>query len=618
MKLSGKVLSVVLVMTIIVSITVISVTDSYAEGRNDSTGVTINYTGNYYDVLGGLEDLATRDDTSTVISDLRALINYTSSQTVVSNGNTVKGTDAKHPSYTGTGSNSLAALYKKSERKANDTRDGIRMFYTNDYITNSSWNREHVWPQSKSGGLYGKTGGGNDLHHIRPTYDKDNSKHGSYPYGYVTDGTPYYCNGNDSSYIIAYTAPDHTMEVVDSYKGDIARIFAYMVTHYETLYDRIDTVLTGGYKTLVEWNAIDPVDEYELNRNEVAYSYQGNRNPFIDCPDLINVIWSDAHYDHIDSDTESDVIYSDDDDTTDVTSNYLTLKQANELNVGDSAVLRGQVTYIYGGCTVILEETDEYGNINTFQIYDQAGVINGKYPFDAVVEVEGVISEYYGVLQIKMPSKVKTISSYNAPIPAVECTIDELEDNMTKLIVLKNVTLSEYNSSEITLTDEYGNEVDCFKPAEYPYGIEAGDVVDVCCVAYEYKGDIQIRIANSDDYCEEYIWDTTDNDILDVTDSEYDSDDHYAEDSEDEYDSENKGYVIDSDPQDKPLHATLLGDTDCNGVLDMVDVVTTQKYIAKLIDNLKELGMINADMNGNGRITLEDVVEMQRVIAKLD
>ncbi|MGN0517363.1 MAG: endonuclease [Acutalibacteraceae bacterium] len=262
----------------------------------DPDDIIYNYSGTYYDVLGGLEGLVTRTDSNTVLLDLRALIDYSGNKATLSNGKTISGTDAKHPSYSGTSANSLAQWYKTSERAEDDPNEGFKLFYTQDYTTTSNWNREHVWPQSQSGGLYGTSGAGADLHHIRPTYNKDNSTRGNTPYGEaVTTSKTVYVNGAGSGYVIAYIGPAENGTTVfepnDDYKGDIARIVAYMVTHYESLYDIVENVLVGGYDTLVAWNALDPVDAVEINRNNVAFECQGNRNPFIDCPDLINTIW---------------------------------------------------------------------------------------------------------------------------------------------------------------------------------------------------------------------------------------------------------------------------------------------------------------------------------------
>jgi hypothetical protein len=44
---------------------------------------------------------------------------------------------------------------------------------------------------------------------------------------------------------------------------------------------------------LLQWHQDDPVDDFERNRNDVIYSYQGNRNPFIDHPNLVDYLWGD-------------------------------------------------------------------------------------------------------------------------------------------------------------------------------------------------------------------------------------------------------------------------------------------------------------------------------------
>ena len=261
-------------------------TSAYDESVGGYSGVKTvsNYSGAYYDTLGGLDHLLHSTDKNGLVTSLRGLMNQT---------------DKKHPTYSGTGSNSLAYWYKKSERAENDTHSGIKLFYTNNYTTGTNWNREHVWPQSLSGGLYGTTGAGADLHHIRPTYNADNSARGNIPYGNVKTVTKeVHVNGDSNGAIIAYigktASGEQAFEPVDSYKGDIARIIAYMTVHYESLYSIVTNVMIGGFDTIASWNKTDPVDDVELNRNNVAFTAQGNRNPFIDAPELISVIWGDG------------------------------------------------------------------------------------------------------------------------------------------------------------------------------------------------------------------------------------------------------------------------------------------------------------------------------------
>ena len=88
-------------------------------------------------------------------------------------------------------------------------------------------------------------------------------------------------------------------------KGDVARMIFYMTIRYEGLDSYPDLELTelvlpqenddpvhGVLSTLLEWHRNDPVDDWEKNRNNIIYySYQNNRNPFIDSPILAEHIW---------------------------------------------------------------------------------------------------------------------------------------------------------------------------------------------------------------------------------------------------------------------------------------------------------------------------------------
>ncbi len=57
------------------------------------------------------------------------------------------------------------------------------------------------------------------------------------------------------------------------------------------LLDTNDDYSIGKLSTLLEWNNAVPVDEFEIQRNNRIYEYQGNRNPFIDYPELANKVF---------------------------------------------------------------------------------------------------------------------------------------------------------------------------------------------------------------------------------------------------------------------------------------------------------------------------------------
>ena len=144
-----------------------------------------------------------------------------------------------------------------------------------------TWNREHVWPQSLLGVSVTNTtiNEGSDLHNLKPANPSENSSRGN----------EYYDNIDTS---LSYEPPLES-------KGDLARILFYMVVRYENL-ELVDTVPTiyemGLLAVLLSWHELDPVDDFERNRNEVIYSYQNNRNPFIDYPHLVELMFEDHAY----------------------------------------------------------------------------------------------------------------------------------------------------------------------------------------------------------------------------------------------------------------------------------------------------------------------------------
>ena len=90
----------------------------------------------------------------------------------------------------------------------------------------------------------------------------------------------------------------------DEYKGDLARTYFYMATCYKNelpswpgsaqldyARNKYKAFSTWTINMLMEWTRLDPVSEKEIKRNEAVYGIQGNRNPFIDHPELAEFIW---------------------------------------------------------------------------------------------------------------------------------------------------------------------------------------------------------------------------------------------------------------------------------------------------------------------------------------
>jgi len=153
------------------------------------------------------------------------------------------------------------------------------------------WNREHSWP--KSHGDFGNSPpAGTDMHHLRPTDVDVNSARGNKDY----DNGGSKVSGTDD----CYTDSD-SFEPRDEVKGDCARAMFYMATRYEGDSGEPDLELVdytgtsgarlGKLSTLLDWHKNDPVDDWERRRNDRVYSYQNNRNPFIDHPEYVGYIW---------------------------------------------------------------------------------------------------------------------------------------------------------------------------------------------------------------------------------------------------------------------------------------------------------------------------------------
>ena len=201
----------------------------------------------------------------------------------------------------------LSTLMKNTHKKTssyNDCRDmadqtdcenedgRVLLLYTSYSATMSQWNgwnREHVWPQSLGGG--NTSGGGADLHHIRPSDAVVNSTRGNKKYGNTNGGTAKYGSNPASGYLGGYYNSSY-FEPLDNVKGDVARICLYVWVRWGSSWgaDSITEVFQS-VDVLLEWCELDPVDTWEMGRNEVVGAYQGNRNVFIDYPEYAWLIF---------------------------------------------------------------------------------------------------------------------------------------------------------------------------------------------------------------------------------------------------------------------------------------------------------------------------------------
>jgi len=180
---------------------------------------------------------------------------------------------------------------------------GISINAAQEFNLTRGWIREHVW--AKSRGEFGTDAGpGTDVHALRPLDFTTNIKRNNRSFDncinceVVTDKWD-----NDTG--SKRDDINYTFEPRDAVKGDVARMLFYMDVRYEGTDGYVNLEVTesspplgnnepilGVLPTLLEWHRNDPVDEWEINRNNIIYNnYQNNRNPFIDHPELAEHLW---------------------------------------------------------------------------------------------------------------------------------------------------------------------------------------------------------------------------------------------------------------------------------------------------------------------------------------
>jgi len=168
-------------------------------------------------------------------------------------------------------------------------------------------NREHSLPKSWWGG--GKAAQYSDIFNIYPTDGYVNNQRSAYPYGECENGTrlsngSYVAKGRlGTSTFDGYSGT--VFEPDDEYKGDFARSYFYMAACYNNLIknwtsgnggamlagNSYPVFTTYAINLLLSWHRLDPVSDKEIKRNNYAYAWQDNRNPFIDHPELAEYIW---------------------------------------------------------------------------------------------------------------------------------------------------------------------------------------------------------------------------------------------------------------------------------------------------------------------------------------
>lgn len=177
-------------------------------------------------------------------------------------------------------------------------------YYASGSENEKSFDREHVWAQTR-GGFDTSNGMGTDMHHLFAS-DKINNQngHGNSDFGNVDEVSSQIGNTDYNNTGKTGTQNGSSVTVYephDDVKGDIARALFYMAVRYDdtlsltTEIQNSTTYVIGNLDVLLEWNKSDPVDVFEIHRNNLIYNnIQHNRNPFIDFPDWADAIWGEG------------------------------------------------------------------------------------------------------------------------------------------------------------------------------------------------------------------------------------------------------------------------------------------------------------------------------------
>ena len=248
-----------------------ALTTAWAQGPNG--------TGTYYKGADGLKGAALKTKLSNIISTNVTVISYKGLY------DAYKKTDTRPDGYVRDWYSNITNYRHGIDNKGNYSKEG------------DMYNREHSVPQS----WFGDGNIKSDIVHVLPTDGYVNNRRSNFPFGEVNNAT-YQSNNGYSKLGSCKTAgySGTVFEPNDEIKGDIARIYFYMITRYESSCGGWgNDVFTNTYPGLntwvlnmmMRWSKNDPVDEREIQRNNAVYEVQGNRNPYVDYPGLEEYTW---------------------------------------------------------------------------------------------------------------------------------------------------------------------------------------------------------------------------------------------------------------------------------------------------------------------------------------
>lgn len=178
--------------------------------------------------------------------------------------------------------------------------NSVRYFPNKQGESACSMNIEHCLPKSWWGGTLNEAY--KDLYNLNPSDQRANQQKSNYAPGHVTKGDKF-DNGSFRMDVAKSSRYGYIVyEPAEEYRGDFARTYFYMATAYEYLdwsasyaqyisNDHYTMFSDSIIQVLLDWHRADPVSDKEICRAEQIFAIQGNRNAFIDYPDLVEYIW---------------------------------------------------------------------------------------------------------------------------------------------------------------------------------------------------------------------------------------------------------------------------------------------------------------------------------------
>jgi len=248
------------------------------------------------------------------------------------------------------------------DRYSNDTR-----YFGSKGEVIDGMNIEHSFPKSWWGGA--KNQAYRDLYNLMPCESSINSSKSNYPMGEVSNDK----QGNGCTKVGTGTNGYTLWEPADKWKGDFARGYMYMATAYQNLTwsgsSASEILTTGSYPTLqewaytlyIKWARADKVDQLEINRNNAVSQIQGNRNPYVDFPNLMEYVWGDS------------VAYEFNPETTVKATEYNNGGSSDPVDDTETILYNSDFTASTGDCTI-----DDIDSPSSFDVWQQTSSYGWK------------------------------------------------------------------------------------------------------------------------------------------------------------------------------------------------------------------------------------------------